>query len=100
MPMQRAVEAPRFVIGRDPSDPQGRMALVDIEDRIPRTTLEELMRRGHRFRKIGRKGEVKYGYASAVLIDVPAGRVEGGADPRRSHRAEAVDARASVTTGR
>jgi gamma-glutamyltranspeptidase len=52
--------------------------------------LEDLTRRGHRFQKIGRKGELRYGYASAIRLDVPARQLEGGADPRRSHRAVAV----------
>mgnify|MGYP003444376266 CR=1 FL=1 len=47
-------------------------------------------RRGHRFQKIGRKGEVRYGYASAVLVDTAAMTVEGGAEPRRSHAAVAA----------
>ena len=85
--MQAAVEAPRFLIGRDPSDASGSTARIQIEDRFPHTVLADLMRRGHVFQKIGRKGEVRYGYASGVLVDVAARRVEGGADPRRSHAA-------------
>lgn len=87
---QQAVEAPRFLVGRDPSDRSGRTARVQIEDRYPAAILEELARRGHRFHKIGRKGELRYGYASAVAFDPDRGRVEAGADPRRSHRAVAV----------
>jgi hypothetical protein len=48
------------------------------------------MARGHRFQKIGRKGEVRYGYASAVLVDPANRRVEGGSEPRRSHMAVAA----------
>lgn len=91
MPMQRAVEAPRFLIGRDPADPLGTASRIQIEDRIPRDTLMELIKRGHTFQKIGRKGEVRYGYASAVLIDAAGASVEGGADPRRSHGAVAFE---------
>lgn len=89
MSMQAAIEAPRFLVTRDPADPQGTAALIQIEDRVPRRTLADLEARGHRFAKIGRKGEVRYGYAAAVAIDVQAGRVEGGAEPRRSHAATA-----------
>jgi gamma-glutamyltranspeptidase/glutathione hydrolase len=89
LPAQRAVEAPRFLIGRDPGDPSGNAARIQIEDRIPRATLDDLMARGHVFQKIGRKGEVRYGYASAVVIDTAQHRVEGGAEPRRSHAAVA-----------
>lgn len=83
---QAAVEAPRFLPGRDPADPEGG-ARVEIEDRFPRGILADLEARGHRFQKIGRKGEVRYGYASAVVVDVAARTVEGGAEPRRSHAA-------------
>ena len=86
---QAAVEAPRFLPGRDPSDPIETTARIEIEDRFPRATLSDLAARGHRFQKIGRKGEVRYGYASAVVVDVDKKRVEGGAEPRRSHAAVA-----------
>jgi gamma-glutamyltranspeptidase len=91
MPMQRAIEAPRFLIGRDPADVLGTGARIQIEDRIPRATLEDLMARGHVFQKIGRKGEVRYGYASAVLVDAKHHKVDGGAEPRRSHGAVAFE---------
>jgi gamma-glutamyltranspeptidase len=90
LPMQRAIEAPRFLVGRDPADPLGTGARIEIEDRFPRTVLADLMARGHRFQKVGRKGEVRYGYASAVLVDPANRRVEGGSEPRRSHMAVAV----------
>ena len=64
---QAAIEAPRFLPGRDPADPLEHGARIEIEDRFPRAVLDDLQRRGHRFQKIGRKGEVRYGYASAVL---------------------------------
>ena len=85
LPAQRAIEAPRFLVGRDPLENSvGRM---QIEDRIPRSILQDLTARGHRFTKIGRKGEVRYGYAAAVLVDMKKREVEGGAEPRRSHAA-------------
>jgi gamma-glutamyltranspeptidase/glutathione hydrolase len=88
MPVQRAIEAPRFLIGRDPSEPG--VSRMQIEDRIPRAVLEDLVARGHKFQKIGRKGEVRYGYAAAVTVDPDTRRVYGGAEPRRSHAAAAV----------
>jgi gamma-glutamyltranspeptidase len=91
LPMQRAIEAPRFLVARDPADALGTGARVEIEDRFPRAILQDLIARGHRFQKIGRKGEVRYGYASGVSVDPAARRVDGGADPRRSHAAVAVN---------
>lgn len=87
MPAQKAVEAPRFLVGRDPNEPD--VARIQIEDRIPRAILADLEARGHRFQKIGRKGEVRYGYAAAVAVDPEAKEVQGGAEPRRSHAAVA-----------
>lgn len=88
MTAQRAIEAPRFLIGRDPQE--NSAARMQIEDRFPRSILDDLTARGHRFTKIGRKGEVRYGYAAAVVIDAEKGEVQGGAEPRRSHSAAAV----------
>ena len=95
--IQQAIEAPRFLVSRDPADPIGTGARVEIEDRFPRPVLQDLMTRGHRFQKIGRKGELRYGYASGVLVDTLRGRVEGGADPRRSHAAVAVEGGATLS---
>jgi hypothetical protein len=64
---------------------------------LPARVLQDLMARGHRFQKIGRKGELRYGYASGVLVDTLRGRVEGGADPRRSHAAVAVEGGATLS---
>jgi hypothetical protein len=91
LPMQRAIEAPRFLVSHDPADPLGTTGRIEIEDRFPRTIMEDLRARGHLFQKIGRKGEVRYGYASAVLVDVANKRVEGGSEPRRSHMAVAFE---------
>ena len=88
MPAQKAIEAPRFLIGRDPVETE--MSRVQIEDRIPRAILQDLMARGHRFQKIGRKGEVRYGYAAAIVVDPEKREVQAGTEPRRSHGAAAV----------
>jgi gamma-glutamyltranspeptidase len=95
--MQQAIEAPRFLVSRDPADAVGTGARIEIEDRFPRAVLQDLIIRGHRFQKIGRKGELRYGYASGVLVDLLRGRVEGGADPRRSHAAVAVEGGATLS---
>ncbi|MEZ5293462.1 MAG: gamma-glutamyltransferase [Vicinamibacterales bacterium] len=87
---QQAIEAPRFLPGRDPRDPLEQAARIEIEDRFPAPIVADLEARGHRFQKIGRKGEVRYGYASAVLVDTAAGTAEGGAEPRRAHAAVAA----------
>ena len=58
--------------------------------------MQDLTARGHRFQKIGRKGEVRYGYAAAAVVDVDRRQVQGGAEPRRSHGAVAVKAVATT----
>jgi gamma-glutamyltranspeptidase len=88
MDAQRAIEGARFLVSRDPADPGG--SRPQIEDRIPRAVLLDLAARGHRFQKIGRKGEVRYGYAAAAIVDADRREVQAGAEPRRSHAAVAV----------
>jgi gamma-glutamyltranspeptidase len=82
MGAQRAIEAPRMLIGSGPTGSR-----VQIEDRIPRLLLEKLEAMGHTFVRVGRKGEVAQGYAAIVLVNAAKGTVEGGAEPRRSHGA-------------
>ena len=94
---QAAIEAPRFLPGRDPADPLENGERVEIEDRFPRGLLNNLIDRGHRFQRIGRKGEVRYGYAAAITVDVANKKVEGGAEPRRAHAAVPFDRRATTT---
>ena len=86
MSAQRAIEAPRFLIGNGP----GGTSRVQIEDRIPRAILRDLEARGHTFVTVGRKGEVKYGYAAVAVIDPASRTVQGGAEPRRSHGVKAA----------
>jgi len=87
---QAAIEAARFLPGRDPADPLEDGERIEIEDRFPRALLQDLTARGHRFQKIGRKGEVRYGYAAAIVVDTANHQVEGGAEPRRSHAVAVV----------
>jgi gamma-glutamyltranspeptidase len=93
---QAAIEAPRFLPGRDPADPREDGELTQIEDRFPRAVVQDLTARGHKFQKIGRKGEVRYGYAAAITVDVKNQRVEGGAEPRRSHATATYDRRTTT----
>jgi gamma-glutamyltranspeptidase len=79
---QAAVEAPRLRV-----DETGD---VQIEDRFPRRLVGELTRRGHVVTRIGAKGELRYGFVSAVAFGPDPGALAAGADPRRSHAAVAV----------
>jgi gamma-glutamyltranspeptidase len=82
LPLQAAVESPRLRV-----DDAGR---VQLEDRFPRALVGELARRGQILVRIGAKGELRYGFVSAIGIDPASGRLSAGADPRRSHAAVAV----------
>jgi gamma-glutamyltranspeptidase len=95
---QAAIEAPRFLPGRDPADPLDNGERVEIEDRFPRALLTDLIARGHKFQKIGRKGEVRYGYAAAITVDAANHKVEGGAEPRRAHAAVPFTRNPSTTS--
>jgi gamma-glutamyltranspeptidase len=86
MSAQEAIEAPRFLIGGG----AGGGSRVQIEDRLPRALLADLESRGHTFAKVGRKGEVMFGYAAVAVVDSTKGTVSGGADPRRSHAVAAA----------
>jgi gamma-glutamyltranspeptidase len=79
---QSAVEAPRLRL-----DEGGE---VQIEDRFPRRLVAELIRRGHAITRIGAKGELRYGFVSAIAFGPEPGALAAGADPRRSHAAVAV----------
>ena len=85
MSAQEAIEAPRMLIGGG----AGGGSRVQIEDRFSRTILADLEARGHTFAKVGRKGEVMYGYAAAAVVDAAKGTAQAGAEPRRSHGAAA-----------
>jgi gamma-glutamyltranspeptidase len=87
MDAQHAIEAPRFMVGG--AGPNGRPRTT-IEDRFPRSILADLEARGHSFQKNGRKGEVREGYASVVIVNPAKGTAEAGAEPRRSHGAVGV----------
>lgn len=80
MDAQHAIEAPRMLIGG-----RGGRSTVQIEDRFPHSILADLESRGHTFVKVGRKGEVKYGYAAVAVVNEAKGTVQVGAEPRRSH---------------
>ena len=99
MDAQRAIEAPRFLIGRDPSDPAG--SRPQIEDRFPRSVLagphgprsslpedRPQRRSALRLRRRGRRRRRS------------RGEVQGGAEPRRSHAAVAVEPATTAPSGR
>lgn len=85
MDPQAAIEAPRFASYSFPSSSEphdyhpGRL---NLEQRIPETTAEELARRGH---KVKRWPDIAWqaGAVCAVRRNDETGMLEGAADPRR-----------------
>lgn len=90
---QAAVEQPRFLIGRKQFPPRQPPipSRILYEDLIPRRVVDEMRAYGHRLEPIGLKGELVMGYASVAVRDPKTGTVKGGADPRRSHLAGAIE---------
>lgn len=89
MPIQNAVEAPRFVTSSHPNsfEPHdcspGRLA---IEPGIAPDAAAELARRGHDVEWLEERSDAVAGVC-AISADLESGVICGGADPRRSARA-------------
>lgn len=77
MPLQEAVAAPRWLLGRT----WGSMSeTLKLESRIPEALVAELRRRGHDVELVGAHDEV-VGHAGALTL-AGSGALEGGFDPR------------------
>jgi gamma-glutamyltranspeptidase/glutathione hydrolase len=77
MPLQDAVAAPRWLLGRT----WGSMSeSLKLESRFDPALVAELARRGHEVEVVGAFDEV-VGHAGA-LTRGPSGEMEGGFDPR------------------
>ncbi|MEM8974208.1 MAG: gamma-glutamyltransferase, partial [Pseudomonadota bacterium] len=89
MPIQDAIEAPRFMTHSQPDSFEPHTAhpgLLTIEGRIENKTGEALSELGH---KVERLDDMSYKTAGvcAITKDASSGIMEGGADPRRMSRA-------------
>lgn len=89
MPIQDAIEAPRFMTHSQPDSFEPHTAhpgLLTIEGRIDNKTGEALSELGH---KVERLDDMSYKTAGvcAITKDESSGIMEGGADPRRMSRA-------------
>lgn len=80
MPIQAAIEAPRFALDADPNFYRpGAAITVQAEGRFPDTLLQGLTAMGHRIERVG---PYAIGSVQGILVD-PSGARMGGADPRR-----------------
>jgi gamma-glutamyltranspeptidase / glutathione hydrolase len=83
LPVQQAIEAPRFVVDADPNFYQpGAAIAVQIENRVPTATIEALKAMGHNVRVLNGWGSL--GHMQAIRFDLKNGTMMAGGDPRRT----------------
>jgi len=84
MPIQEAIEAPRFRVDADPNfyKPGAAMTLA-VEARLPRTVLDQLAGMGHKVEMLP-TFTAGVGGAQGILFNLEAGTMTAGADPRRA----------------
>lgn len=79
MNVQQAIDAPRFVYGRDSES--AFADIVRVESRFDSSLVEGLRARGHAVVELG-DFDNALGHASAIAIDRARGSLSGGSDPR------------------
>jgi gamma-glutamyltranspeptidase/glutathione hydrolase len=83
MPVQQAIEAPRFALVAEPNFyKQGAAIRVQIENRAGTATIDALKAMGHDLRVQPGWGSI--GHLQAIRIDQVTGAMTAGADPRRT----------------
>jgi gamma-glutamyltranspeptidase/glutathione hydrolase len=83
MPVQQAIEAPRFALNARPNFYKpGSDITVDIENRVPADTIAALKAMGHSVRVLPGWGSL--GHMQAIRVDPTTGTMMAGGDPRRT----------------
>ena len=83
MPVQQAIEAPRFALTANPNFYKpGAAITVEIENRVPAETIAALKAMGHAVRVLAGWGSV--GHMQAIRVDPKTGTMMAGGDPRRT----------------
>jgi gamma-glutamyltranspeptidase / glutathione hydrolase len=83
LPVQQAVEAPRFVLNAEPNFYKaGAEITVEIENRMPVATIEALKAMGHKVRVLNGWGSL--GHMQAIRFDLKNGTMMAAGDPRRT----------------
>jgi gamma-glutamyltranspeptidase/glutathione hydrolase len=84
MPVQQAVESPRFAVDATPNFYKPRADIsITVEDRVPAATLLALRAMGHNMKAAG-SFTAAVGGMQAIVIDLNTGAMTAGADPRRT----------------
>lgn len=83
LPVQQAIEAPRFSLDADPNFYKpGAEIEVSIESRMPQKTLDALKAMGHKLRVLPGWGSI--GHMQTIRVDPVTGTLTAGGDPRRT----------------
>ncbi len=83
LPVQQAIEAPRFSLGAEPNFYKpGSEITVQVEGRMPAATLEALKAMGHKLRIAPGWGSI--GHMQTIKVDLVTGTITAGGDPRRT----------------
>lgn len=83
LPVQQAIEAPRFSLDAEPNFYRpGSAITVSIESRMPAATIEALKAMGHKVRVNPGWGSI--GHMQTIKIDPITGAITAGGDPRRT----------------
>jgi gamma-glutamyltranspeptidase / glutathione hydrolase len=83
MPVQQAIEAPRFSLNAKPNFYKpGAEIVVQIESRVPAATIEALRAMGHTVQVLPGWGSL--GHMQTIRIDPKTGAMTAGGDPRRT----------------
>ena len=84
MPVQQAVEAPRFAVDAKPNFYKPGAAIsITIENRVPKASLRKLEEMGHHF-NVSSDFTAAVGGMQGIVIDLEKGTMTAGADPRRT----------------
>ena len=83
LPVQQAIEAPRFSLDAEPNFYKpGSAITVQVENRMPAATIEALKAMGHKLRISTGWGSI--GHMQTIRIDPVTGAITAGGDPRRT----------------
>ena len=84
LPVQQAVENPRFALDAKPNFYKpGAEISVTIENRVPRDALQALTAMGHKL-SIATDFTAAVGGMQAIVLDLEKSTMLAGADPRRT----------------
>lgn len=83
LPVQQAIEAPRFALDASPNFYKpGAQITVQIENRVPAETIAALRALGHHVEVLPGWGSL--GHMQTIRVDAKTGAITAGGDPRRT----------------